>query len=274
MLYNNLKILKSWCESLYQEERLLAILEFLNKNNRVSVEQICSLFDISRDTARRDLVKLEEEKSIVRTRGGAILPSVHDEVKNYSNRLNIVSEEKKIIGRKAASLIYPGDTLILDASTTVQSCAEHIENINCKIITNSINQAEILSSNPEINIQLLGGTLQKEHRFLYGASVVEKLSEYHVDKAFIGVVGISDKGLTIAHEEDGVVKKTMIQQAKQVIVLADHTKLGNTDFFRFADLQDIDLLITDKTPPKAFRDVLSKNNVELLTADQEDEGDD
>jgi DeoR family transcriptional regulator, carbon catabolite repression regulator len=258
---------------LYQEERLLAILEFLKKNNRVSVEQICALFDISRDTARRDLVKLEEEKAIVRTRGGAILPSVHDEVKNYSNRLNIVSDEKKIIGKKAASLIYPGDTVILDASTTVQSCTEHIEYIDCTIITNSINQAEVLSSNPEINIQLLGGTLQKEHRFLYGSSVVEKLSDYHVDKAFIGVVGISERGLTIAHEEDGVVKRKMIQQAKQVIVLADHTKLGNTDFFRFADLRDIDLLITDKTPPKEFRDLLRKNNVELLTA-EEDKGDD
>lgn len=259
---------------MYQEERLVAILEFLKRNNRISVEQICSLFDVSRDTARRDLVRLEEEKSIVRTRGGAILPSVHNEVKNYSHRLKTVSEEKRIIGKKAASLIYPGDRVILDASTTVQSCAEQIENTDCTVITNSINLAEVLSSKQDVNIQLLGGKLQKEHRFLYGSSVVEKLSEYHVDKAFIGVVGISDRGLTIAHEEDGTVKRKMIRQAKQVIVLADHTKLGITDFFRFADLKDIDLLITDKTPPKAFIDLLRKNNVELLTAEQENEGED
>lgn len=69
-----------------------------------------------------------------------------------------------------------------------------------------------------------------------------------------------------------MVKRKMIKQAKQVIVLADHTKLGITDFFRFANLNDIDLLITDKTPPKAFRDLLNKNNVELLTADQKDIG--
>ncbi|WP_026573688.1 DeoR/GlpR family DNA-binding transcription regulator [Bacillus sp. UNC438CL73TsuS30] len=257
---------------MYQEERLLSIMDFLKENNRISVDQICSLFDVSRDTARRDLVRLEEEKAILRTRGGAILPSVHDEVKNYTKRLKTVSEEKKKIGKMAASLIYPNDRVILDASTTVQACAEQIESIECTIITNSINQAEVLSSNPQINIQLLGGTLQKEHRFLYGSSVVEKLSEYHVDKVYIGVVGISENGLTIAHEEDGVVKRKMIQQAKQVIVLADHTKLGITDFFRFADLQDIDLLITDKTPAKEFRELLSKNNVEILTADFE-EGD-
>jgi DeoR/GlpR family transcriptional regulator of sugar metabolism len=258
---------------MFQEERLAAILDFLKMNNRISVDQICVLFDVSRDTARRDLVRLEEEKLIVRTRGGAILPSGHHEIKDYSNRLKIVSEEKNSIGKIATSLIYPNDRIILDASTTVQYCAEHIENINCTVITNSINQAEILSSNSEVNIQLLGGKLQKEHRFLYGSSVLEKLSEYHVDKAFIGVVGISERGLTIAHEEDGMVKRKMIQQANQVIVLADHTKLGNTDFFKFANLQDIDLLITDITPEKAFLDLLRKYDVELLIANQEDEGD-
>ena len=85
---------------MYQEERLVAILEFLEKNNRISVEQICSLFDISRDTARRDLVKLEEEKKILRTRGGAILPSIHNDIQNYSNRLKIVSDEKKRLEKK------------------------------------------------------------------------------------------------------------------------------------------------------------------------------
>lgn len=162
--------------------------------------------------------------------------------------------------------------MILDASTTVQSCAEQIDNVDCTIVTNSINQAEILSVNSNINIQLLGGTLKKEHRYLYGSSVVEKLSDYIVDKVFIGVVGISEKGLTIAHEEDGVVKRKMMQQAKQVIVLADNTKLGKTDFFRFADLHNIDLLITDKTPSQEFRDLLNENDVELLTTDYNEKG--
>lgn len=259
---------------MYQEERLISILDYLKENKRISVDQICTLFNISRDTARRDLVKLEEERKIVRTRGGALLPSIHTEIKNYSHRLNIVSDEKKVIGKKAASLIYPGDRIILDASTTVQSCAEQINNTECTIITNSINQADVLSSNSNINIQLLGGILEKEHRYVYGSSVIDKLSEYNVDKAFIGVVGISESGLTIAHEEDGAVKRKMIQQAKQVIALADNTKLGNTDFFRFANLQDIDLLITDKTPPQSLRELLDKHHVELLTAENGDQGDD
>eukprot|EP00130_Batrachochytrium_dendrobatidis_P008537 XP_006683412.1 hypothetical protein BATDEDRAFT_93175 [Batrachochytrium dendrobatidis JAM81] len=224
---------------MYQEERLLAILEFLKNNNRITVEQICELFDISRDTARRDLVRLEEEKSIIRTRGGAILPLAQNQVLSYSNRLKTVSKEKELIGKKAASLISPSDKVILDTSTTVQACAENLDNMDCTVITNSINQAEILSTKQALDIQLLGGTLQKEHRYLYGQSVIEKLSEYHVDKAFIGVVGISEKGLTNAHEEDGEIKHL------DGTTLNEESKISqqNLEAIKFAQNKGVEVVI-------------------------------
>ncbi len=81
-------------EGVYQEERLVAILDFLKQHNRITTEQICTLLQVSRDTARRDLVKLEEQNAIIRTRGGAILPTVHQKIQSYSGRLKTVSEEK------------------------------------------------------------------------------------------------------------------------------------------------------------------------------------
>lgn len=257
---------------MFQEERLLSIIDYLKEKKRISVDDICSLFDVSKDTARRDLVKLEEDQAIIRTRGGAILPSTQHEIKDYSNRLSIVSTEKKRIGKKAASLISPGDYIILDTSTTVQACAEHLDEIECTVITNSINQADILSKNPNAHIQLLGGEFHKEHRYLFGTSVIEKLSHYHADKTFMGVVGISEKGLTVAHEEDGMVMRKMMQQADQVIILADHTKIGVTGYFRFATLQDIDLFITDKEPDEKFQKLLEKHGVELLITSHPLEG--
>src|SRR5690625_8007105 len=101
-------------------------MEFLRKHKRISVEQICSLFQVSRDTARRDIVKLEKEKSIIRTRGEAILPAIHHVVENYSSRLKIVSEEKEIIWRKASSLIHPDERQMLDRSTTDRSSTREI----------------------------------------------------------------------------------------------------------------------------------------------------
>jgi DeoR/GlpR family transcriptional regulator of sugar metabolism len=257
---------------MFQEERLRSIIDYLKKSKRISVDEICSLFEVSRDTARRDLVKLEEDKAIIRTRGGAILPSEQHVIKDYSNRLSLVSSEKKRIGKKAASLIVPGDYIILDTSTTVQACAEHLEDIECTVITNSINQADILAKNSQAHIQLLGGEFHKEHRYLYGTSVIEKLSHYHVDKTFIGCVGISEKGLTVAHEEDGMVMQKMMQQADQVILLADHTKIGVTGYFRCATLNDIDLFITDQEIDEAFQELLDKHGVELLIVSQSYDG--
>ncbi len=257
------------CFRMYQEERLIDIVHYLETYRRISIDEICERLNVSRDTARRDLVKLEERNAIVRTRGGAILPSSHSEVLDYTNRLQTVSHEKKQIGTKAASLIHEGDTLILDTSTTVQACANAMDSIHCKVITNSIHQAEILSEKSNVDIQLLGGRLQKEHGFLYGTSVIDRLKNFHVDKVFIGVVGLSANGLTIAHEEDGMVKRTMMQQAEQVIVLADHTKIGVTEFFQFGELKDVDLIITDHPPDQHFQQLLEKHHVELLVTDEE-----
>ncbi|KZZ83081.1 MULTISPECIES: DeoR/GlpR family DNA-binding transcription regulator [Bacillaceae] len=257
---------------MYQEERLEAIIDYLRTEKRISIEQICSIYQVSRDTARRDLVKLEEIKAVIRTRGGAILPSAHHKIRDYTNRLKHVSAEKERIGKKAASLILSGDRVILDSSTTVQACAESLSEEDCTVITNSIHQAGILAGKRGIQIHLLGGELQKEHGFLYGSAVLDKLANYHVEKAFIGLVGISEHGLTIAHEEDGMVKRRMLKQAEQVIILADHSKMEITDFFKFADLSEIDIVITDREPSENMMTVLEKNHVELLIADTEETG--
>jgi DeoR family transcriptional regulator, carbon catabolite repression regulator len=256
---------------MYQEERLIGVIQTLKEKRRISIDEMCDMFDISRDTARRDLVKLEERKAIVRTRGGAILPKTHAAIKDYSHRLHTVSFEKQQIGSKAASFIRPGDKIILDTSTTVQACANQIPSSEITVITNSIHQAEILSNVENVSIQLLGGYLQKEHQFLYGASVIERLKNYHVNKAFIGVVGISEQGLTIAHEEDGMVKHTMMKQAEQVIVLADHTKFGRTEFFSFAGLEDVDVIITDRLPGEDFQNLLKGYDVDLIVTEEEGE---
>ena len=102
---------------MFQEERLFSILEYLKSNKRISVDLICELYEVSRDTARRDMVKFEEQGSIVRTRGGAILPTLSKEVGNYDQRLQEESSSKLTIGKTAAALVQDGDYLMMDAST-------------------------------------------------------------------------------------------------------------------------------------------------------------
>ncbi|MGG1616478.1 DeoR/GlpR family DNA-binding transcription regulator [Paenibacillus sp. NRS-1782] len=130
--------------------------------------------------------------------------------RNYKERLLTVSSEKQIIGQIAADMVRDGNRIILDSSTTVQACAERLHVQECSVITNSINQAEVLS------------------------------------------------------EKDGMLKHQMMKQADQVIILADHSKFGKNLPYRFADLYEVDIVITDRLPDPAMLDVFRRYDVEII----------
>ncbi len=249
---------------MYQEERLLAILSHLRLHRRISVQEICDRFGVSRDTARRDMVKLEEKGAIVRTRGGAILPTLSKEIFSYEERLRSEPQGKRAIGRMAASLIKDGDYVIFDASTTVQYAAEEMRSQDNVVVTNSIDIAGILAGRERISITLLGGMLNNRHRHVYGTKTVEMLADYQVDKLFLGACGITADGLSNPYEEDGYVKREMIRRADQVILLADHTKFGRKLFHRVSGLEEIDIIITDREPSGEIAEHLRNHQIEVL----------
>ncbi|UOF92436.1 DeoR/GlpR family DNA-binding transcription regulator [Fodinisporobacter ferrooxydans] len=249
---------------MYQEERLIGILNYLQVHQRISIEDICNVFEVSRDTARRDLVKLEENRSIIRTRGGAILPSVTKEVLNYEQRLLDEPEGKREIGKLAASLIKNNEYLIMDASTTVQFVAEYMLNQNNVVVTNSIDIASILSKQEIGSLHVLGGLFNPTHRFIYGAKAIEMLSDYNADKLFLGTCGITQDGLSIPDAEEAYLAREMIRRVDQVIVLADHTKFGRKLFQRVCGWDDVDILITDKEPSDEMIEILNRHEVDVM----------
>ncbi|OCT14628.1 DeoR family transcriptional regulator [Paenibacillus pectinilyticus] len=251
---------------MFQEERLHAILDYLKSNKRISVDLICELYDVSRDTARRDMVKLEEQGSIVRTRGGAILPTLSKEVGNYDQRLQAESSSKLTIGKTAAALAKDGDYLMMDASTTVLHAATALTSKNNIVVTSSIETAAILTRKDEITIHMLGGVLDNKHHSVYGAKAIEMLKEYHVDKLFIGTCGISQDGLSCPNEEDCYLVRAMMQHADQVIVLADHSKFGKRLFHHVVGFESIDILVTDQALSEEMKERLLANEVEIVLA--------
>jgi DeoR family transcriptional regulator, carbon catabolite repression regulator len=250
---------------MYQEERLIAILDHLKKYKRISIDDICEQFSVSRDTARRDLVKLDEQGSIVRTRGGAILSGLSKDISSYEQRLKLVPEAKKDIAKRAVSLIRDFDYIILDASTTVEFVAEYLHTKQNTIVTNSIQIASTLTKNETVTIHLLGGQLHRSQQYIYGAAAIEMLRNYHVDKLFLGACGITQSGLSSPYEEEGLLVKEMIQRADQVIVLADQSKFGKQMFYNVCPLEDIDIIVTDCFPDEELKNVFQQYEVELLT---------
>lgn len=255
---------------IYQEERMLKILEYLSLHQTMSVKQICEEFQVSKDTARRDVVRLIEEGVATRTHGGIALPALQKEIASYQERLIEESDNKSRIGKLAAGFIQDHEAIILDVSTTVQFVAEHIRAKQITVITHSIDNVGILANREDLLIYVLGGYLNVKSRLLYGSSVIDKLGEIRADKAFIGATSIRSDGIYYPYEDDARVKKEISRRSDQVIVVADHTKFTGRSFYRL-DFDYVDIIITDKPVPEELREILDRKQITVLECDKEGE---
>lgn len=246
-----------------QEERIKAIVDYLKLNAKISMEKLCSMYGVSYDTARRDLVKMEQDGLIVRIRGGAMLPSLTKHISSYKERLGD-TENKRSIAFAAASLIQDGDYLLMDTGTTTQYTAEFLMTQNNVIVTNSIDIAAILCEKPQTTTHLLGGQLNTWHRYAFGPRAIEMLADIRVDKLFLGTCGISTEGLFAPTVEEAYMKREMIKRANQIIVLADSAKFDKHLFHRVCSFDPIDILITDAEPKPPFDKILTDFNIKLM----------
>lgn len=249
---------------MFQEERMASILQYLQEKQRIEVDEICGLLGISRDTARRDIIKLEQQGNILRTRGGAILPPLSKELQSYEQRMRQDIPSKKTIGQLAATLIHDGDYLYMDASTTVRHTVEFMTSKMNAIVTNSIDTAGVLTQKDGMRVHLLGGLLHNESRFVYGQRAIEMLNDYQIEKAFLGTCGISTEGISTFLEDESYLIRQIIQRSEQVIVLADHSKFGKKHFHRVADLADIDIIVTDQAPDEEFKEKLQAFEIDIM----------
>lgn len=251
-------------KSMLIDDRLNKIKKIIHDHKSISIESLVSMLGVSKDTIRRDLIKLEQANKIKRTHGGAKILNHDALIFDYQQRLATLNPVKESIASKAAELIQDNVSIIFDASTTVQAVIPYLADKQILAITNSLTNAMQLSNNKACDVKLLPGTLHKEQLFLFGSETILKLAEYRVDYLLLGIFGISDDGIFIHTEQEGLVKRQMLQQAAKVIALADHTKINKTGFFKICDLSLIDCLITDVKPDEEFIRVLMANEVELI----------
>jgi len=255
-------------EVVFVEERKRIILQLLEKNERISVQELCEHLGVSSSSIRNDLRQMDNEGLLERTHGGALLlpktsyelNSIQKEVKN--------NDEKIAIAKAAANLIENGDTIVLDTGTTTFELAKNLKHKkNITVVVNDIEIARCLEEFEGVNVLLLGGIIRKNFHCTVGVSVINTLSELSVDKAFIATNGLSfKKGLTTPEINQAEVKKAMIDIASTVMLLCDCSKIGKESFVQFAQLSAIDKLITDWNISKYDLDEFKKNKIEVITA--------
>ncbi len=247
-------------------ERRNMILARLQSEGKVIVADLSREFDVTEETIRRDLEKLDNEGLAKKTYGGAVLnQNLNTDVPfNVRKRSNV--ELKQRIAEKIAALIQDGDFLMLDASTTAIHVAKSIKNRkNITLITNSVEILLELSDKEGWNVLSTGGVLKQGSLSLVGSSAERMIRGYHVDLAVCSSKGIDlNMGVTESNEKDSEIKRAIFSSANHKVLAIDSTKFDRISFVRVYDLNDIDTIVTDAAPSERWIDYCKQHNIELI----------
>jgi DeoR/GlpR family transcriptional regulator of sugar metabolism len=259
--------------SILPEERKNEILNKLKRAGKVTVTDLAKQFNISEETIRRDLSILEEKGSLKKVYGGAIATIFQSGEPPFSQRTTVNQTEKIKIGKKAAELISDGDVIVIDVGTTTVEFAHFIQNKkNITILTNSIPVSTVLTESLNQNkftgeILLLGGQIDPKQQSVSGRLSEQMLNEFNIDKAFISAGGVSiQNGVSNYHLNESLVSRIMVDRSKQIILLADHSKLGVDTFCKVCPLEKVDMIVCDQPFPDTWKNDLKVYETEWIEA--------
>lgn len=251
------------------EERQKLIMERLKENESIRISELCSIFNVTRETIRRDLYDLEAKGLVKKVHGGAIIDKANVEPP-YVNREMSNVEEKEAITQLAASLVEDGDALFIDLGTTTLMLARHLKKKKgLTVITNSIPIAVELSDSPDIKVLLLGGELRSGELSISGPLTRSNIEEFHVDKTFIGVAGISlHSGITDFHMGEAEIRKLMLERGEVKIALADFSKFNVVALKHIAGVSELDVIVTDDKAPRDLVAEIGKQGVKVMVSER------
>lgn len=236
-----------------QETRLHRIRALLSTLNQVSTERIIKELGVSRETARRDIIELEAQGLAKRVHGGLVALNATPEPP-LTVRSSVMAKEKRAIARTAAQLLQPGQTVFLDAGSTTTMLAEELRSMSgLTIITNSLNAALKLCAAEEhetLNNQviLLGGNMLAGAQETRGELTVDEIYRFRADVAVLSPVGLDAKhGASSFQPHEAAIARAMTRQAGRLILLADHTKLGQNSRMNYASIEQVSMLVTDSS---------------------------
>ncbi|MEH6681430.1 MAG: transcriptional repressor AgaR [Sediminicola sp.] len=228
-------------------DRRFIIVQELDQKGKVDISELAQMFGVSEVTIRNDLAKLENRNVLVRARGGAMKmdPVGVDYTISEKDKINI--KAKQSIGLKAADFVNDGDTIMIDSGTTVMQLVRKLTKKNdLTIITNALNVVNHIHNYENIQIIIPGGFLRKKSFSLIGIPAERNIRNYFCDKLFLGIDGLDvDYGLSTPNVEEAHLNGIMIEMSKQLIVLADSSKIGKRSLAFICPVSKIDILITD-----------------------------
>ncbi|MCA2017353.1 DeoR/GlpR family transcriptional regulator [Vibrio tritonius] len=242
------------------------IIELVQAQGFVSTEELVEKFQVSPQTIRRDLNELADANKIRRNHGGATI-ATSSENSSYHTRQVLLPEEKHKIANALVEHIPDGATLFIDIGTTPEAIARALmaRHHNLRIVTNNLNVATLLMSKPDFSIILAGGEVRNKDGGVTGEATLDFISQFRLDFGILGISGIDFDGSLLDFDYHEVrVKRAIIENSRSVFLGVDHSKFGRNAMVKLGTLADIDLIITDKQPPKEIELFAREHEVNLL----------
>ncbi len=241
--------------NLLKQDRKNNILAELDKHNFVKVTDLQKKLNVTEMTIRRDLKELEDEGAVVRIHGGAKkCKSIIYADMQHDVRRKVNVDKKRIIAQKAASLLKEGDIIFISASTTNELLHQYIKTPNIKIITNCLYIYYQYMTDTNFESILIGGKYNEHLQSFLGTITLESLSKINFTKAFIGTNGINHNNLSASNDEEGLLHRTILDNASERYLVCDSTKFNNESFFNFYTCDRLTAIIVDDCEADVIRE--------------------
>lgn len=254
-------------ERLSKTQRQDRILRRLGSDVTVRIMSLAEQFDVTTETIRRDIDELTNKGLVSRTYGGAVSNSLTSEPNIHQRRRANVAERERV-ARHAATLIDPGDVLMIDSGSTTSHFARALaaRMIALTVLTNCLSVLQGFGGIPNVRLVMCPGDYRDTENGVYGHQTTAFLKRFQANKAIIGAGGITEVDITDAHAEASWVKREMIERSERTLLLLDHGKFGKRMFVDVCPLNDIDDLIVDKKPSSTIGRALKAASVQLHVA--------
>jgi DeoR family transcriptional regulator, glycerol-3-phosphate regulon repressor len=236
---------------------------------RVSVDELAARYDVTPQTIRRDLNELCDRRVLTRTHGGAVISSSVENL-SYEARRFIAAAEKRAIGAAAATLISNDSSLFINIGTTTEEVAAALtkQHQDLLVITNNLNVAMTLYRHPSIEVVVAGGPVRRSDGAVVGSAAVDLIRQFKVDAAVIGASALDSDGSLLDFDALEVnVSRAIIDNARRVILVCDHTKLERAAPVRIGHMSQIHAFVTDRVTSPGLRQVCLAYGVQLIETD-------
>jgi DeoR family glycerol-3-phosphate regulon repressor len=241
------------------------LLDAVRHRVTISVEELAQQLKVTPQTVRRDVKQMEEARLLARYHGGVGLPSSVENI-DYRQRQILNIDAKRRIATAVAARVPPGCSLLINIGTTTEEAARALaHHQGLRVVTNNLNVAAILADNPHCEVIVAGGVVRSRDRGIVGEATIDFIRQFKVDIGIIGISSIEDDGTLRDFDPREVkVAQAIIEQSREVWLVADHDKFGRQALVRMAHVSQIDVLFTDARPPEALAKVLKEARVKVV----------